>query len=282
MRERNPLTLLFTTLAVLVGMAANSLLARAALVGHLIGPTCFTFVRLASGALVLAVISRVRGGQTRPPQITAIWLFLYAAAFSYTYVVLGAATGALLLFFAVQFTMLAYAVRRGEPIKRAHVLGALMALVGLYVLVAARLHRPALWAVGGMLIAGIAWGFYSIQGRKTTAPLAYTASNFMYAAVAAGLVLGVRLLVNTQATLPHLKGLMEAALSGSVTSAFVYLVWYAILPSLTTIAAGTVQLTIPIIVALGGWLILGEHLTLRLVVAGSLVLGGVALAMKKA
>ncbi len=270
------------TLLVLIGMAANSLLARAALAGHLIGPTLFALLRLASGALVLLALSAMRRTPLMRPQPNAFWLFLYAAAFSYTYVVLGAAMGALLLFFAVQLTMFVWALIGGERPTASHVLGGLLALVGLYVLVALQLHRPAPWAVAGMLAAGAAWGLYSVGGRGVRDPLAHTTGNFVYAALlATGLAL-VRLGLHTGPRLtPHAAGVADAVLSGTVTSALVYLLWYALLPRLRTVFAATVQLAVPVIVALGGWALLGEPITFRLAIAGSLVLAGVGLTMRR-
>ena len=270
------------TLLVLVGMAANSLLARAALAGHLIGPTLFTLLRLAGGAALLAVLSAIRRVPLRRPQANVLWLFLYAAAFSYTYVVLGAAMGALLLFFAVQLTMFVGAVIGGERPTTAHVLGGVLALAGLYILVALQLHRPAPWAVVGMLAAGLGWGLYSIGGRGVRDPLAHTTVNFLYAAL---LGVGLALLrlgwqVGPRSA-PHWTGVLEALVSGAVTSAPVYLLWYALLPRLRTVFAATVQLAVPVIVAIGGWAFLGEPITTRLAIAGALVLAGVGLTMRR-
>lgn len=267
------------TLIALIGMAANSLLARGALAHHLIGPTLFTLVRLASGAATLLWLSR--GQSLTRPRWNALWLFLYAAAFSYTYLVLGAAMGALLLFFAVQWTMFLGAVRRGERPTVSHFLGGLLALSGLHTLVALRLHTPAPWAVIGMLIAGSAWGLYSMPGRDRGNPLAQTTSNFVYAALLALGLGAIRFLSGVAPRPIHPLGLAEAIVSGAVTSALVYLLWYALLPRLATVVAATIQLAVPVIVALGGWLFLQEALTDRFVLAASLVLGGVALTMRR-
>ncbi len=279
---RRNLPVASATLLVLVGMAANSLLARAALAGHLIGPTLFTLLRLVGGAALLAVLSAIRRVPLRRPQANVLWLFLYAAAFSYTYVVLGAAMGALLLFFAVQLTMFVGAMIGGERPTTAHVLGGLLALAGLYILVALQLHRPAPWAVVGMLAAGLGWGLYSIGGRGVRDPLAHTTVNFLYAAL---LSVGLALLhlgwrVGPGSS-PHWTGVLEALVSGAVTSAPVYLLWYALLPRLRTVFAATVQLAVPVIVAMGGWAFLGEPITARLAVAGALVLTGVGLTMRR-
>ncbi len=282
MDDKKTLSVAGATLLVLIGMAGNSLLARAALSDHAIGATLFTLIRLTSGAAVLAMLSAWRHVPLKSPQANAFWLFLYAAAFSYSYVVLGAAMGALLLFFAVQLTMFVAAARAGDRPTLGHIAGGLLALGGLYVLVALQLHRPAPWAVAGMLAAGLAWGLYSMGGRGVREPLAHTTVNFVYAALAAAGLTLVRL--GTRATpspAPHVAGVLEALLSGAVTSALVYLLWYALLPRLRTVFAATVQLAVPVIVALGGWALLGEPITARLAIAGGLILSGVGLTMRR-
>ena len=200
-------------------------------------------MRLASGAATLLWLSR--GQSLTRPRWNALWLFLYAATFSYTYLVLGAAMGALLLFFAVQWTMLLGAVRRGERPTVSHFLGGLLALSGLHTLVALRLHTPAPWAVIGMLIAGSAWGLYSMPGRDRGNPLAQTTSNFVYAALLALGLGAIRFLSGVAPRPIHPLGLAEAIVSGAVTSALVYLLWYALLPRLATVVAATIQLAVP-------------------------------------
>ncbi len=281
MRLSSTITLVVATLVVLCGMAANSLLARAALADHLIGPALFTAIRLASGALLLVCLSMLRGSRLRRPPLTALFLFVYAAAFSYTYVVLGAAMGALLLFFAVQTTMLAIGARRGEHMGAPQIGGALAAFVGLYVLVAMRLHRPPVADVIGMLAAGSAWGFYSRWGWQGASALAQTTANFVYAAIGA-LVLAAWSWTTGHCGPVAAKGIAWAALSGSVASALVYLLWYAIVPRLATPVAATVQLAVPLLVAGGAWLVLGEPLTWHLVIAAALLLTGISLTMVKA
>ncbi len=283
MDGKRDLSVAGATLVVLAGMAGNSLLARAALSDHAIGATLFTAIRLASGAALLAVLSAWRRVPLKRPQANAFWLFLYAAAFSYSYVVLGAAMGALLLFFAVQLTMFMAATLGGERPTVSHVAGGLLALAGLYILVALQLHRPAPWAVAGMLAAGFSWGLYSMGGRRVREPLAHTTVNFVYAALAAAGLAVVRLGAHAlHSPAPRFAGVLEALVSGAVTSALVYLLWYALLPRLRAVFAATVQLAVPVMVALGGWALLGEPITARLAIAGLLILAGVGLTMRGA
>ncbi|MDA8390925.1 MAG: DMT family transporter [Gammaproteobacteria bacterium] len=281
MRLTSATTLTLATLVVLFGMAANSLLARAALMNHLVGPALFTAIRLASGALVLILLSAMRGLRLRHPSLTAVFLLVYAAAFSYTYVVLGAAMGALLLFFAVQATMLAVGMQRGERVTGLQMVGAAVALTGLYVLVGMRLHRPPLGDVAGMLAAGCAWGLYSMWNGRGTPALAQTTANFVYAAIAAvALLAWSRAAGHGQSA--TWEGIGWAMLSGSVTSSLIYLLWYAIVPRLATAVAATVQLAVPLLVAAGAWLWLAEPLTWHLVIATILLLSGIAITTIKA
>ncbi len=156
-----------------------------------------------------------------------------------------------------------------------------LALSGLYTLVALCLHTPAPWAVIGMLIAGSAWGLYSMSGRERDNPLAQTTANFVYAALLALGLAVIRSLLGIAHRPVHPLGLAEAVISGSVTSALVYLLWYALLPRFATVVAATIQLAVPVMVALGGWLFLQEALTYRFVLAAGLVLSGVALTMRR-
>ncbi|MHB1567243.1 MAG: DMT family transporter [Acidiferrobacter sp.] len=280
MRTHPPLSLILATVVVLAGMAANSLLARGVLVGHWIGPALFTAVRLASGAFILLLLLALRGQRLGRPPRTALFLLVYAAAFSYTYLVLGAAMGALLLFFAVQATMLGVAVYRGERLTSLQMAGAVIAFAGLYVLVAVRLHRPPAWDVVGMLLAGGAWGLYSMGGGGKTGALAQTTANFAYAALGGLILLAWSWMTGHHHPATPL-GLGGAVISGSLTSSLIYLLWYAIVPRLATAVAATVQLAVPLFVAAGAWLFLAEPLTGRFVAAATLSLTGIALTMRK-
>jgi drug/metabolite transporter (DMT)-like permease len=267
------------TIAALVGFAANSLLCRAALGGRAIDAASFTTVRLLSGALFLVLLSLGRGERVSwrdGSALNAVILFVYALAFSYAYLSLGASTGALLLFAAVQATMIARGLREGE---RPHLLewtGLAMALAGLVYLLSPGLQAPPALGSALMLAAGVAWGLYSLQGRKSGDPLAATRGNFARAAPAALLV--------SLATWPtrHVSaaGLSLAALSGAAASGLGYVFWYAALPRLTAVRAALVQLSVPVLAALGAVLFLSESLSWRFALASAVVLGGVALAVR--
>lgn len=269
------------TLLALVAFAANSLLARAAIGpgpdgSAAIGAGAFTALRLAGGALVLLPWWwRARGHDARAGATGAAWLVAYAVPFALAYVWLGAATGALLLFGAVQLTMLLAGQRAGERLAWRGVVGVALALVGLAVLLGPGATAPALLPALVMISAGVAWGAYSLAGRRERDPVWATARNFVWATPAAAL-LALWPGVWHGATL---AGVALALTSGALTSGLGYLLWYRALPGLTRTAAAVVQLAVPVVAALGAVALLAEGLDLRLVLASVLVLGGVALAL---
>jgi drug/metabolite transporter (DMT)-like permease len=271
---------LFTVLA-LVGFAANSLLCRAALSGggRLIDAASFTGVRLVSGAVVLAVLLRARGGKREGGSWpSALALFAYAAGFSLAYVRIPAGMGALLLFGCVQATMLGTGLVRGERPGAREAAGLLLALGGLVGLTAPGVSAPD--PVGALLMAaaGVAWGVYSLRGRGTRNPLAATGDNFLRAVPFTAALSGVALWTQGE---PHATGhgVALAVASGALASGVGYSLWYAALPRLTATRASIVQLSVPVLTAVGGVLLLGEVVTLRLALAGSALLVGVSLAL---
>jgi len=262
----------------LLAFAGNSILCRMALGGELIGPAGFTAVRLGSGAAMLWLLVAARARALSRPRghwASAAALFVYAAAFSLAYVTLDTGPGALILFGAVQLTMIASGLRAGERPRPAEWVGLALALAGLVVLVRPGLTAPA---PGGSLLmatAGVAWGVYSLRGRASARPLLDTAGNFLLTVPAA---LGMAWLAGRgNYWTPHGVGLAVA--SGALASGGGYAIWYAALPALTATRAALVQLLVPVIAALGGIVLLSETLPLRLPVAAALVLGGVALAV---
>lgn len=270
----SPARLVLCTVLALVAFAGNSLLCRAALAHGGIDAASFTLVRLLSGATVLAVLVRFRAsGNGRGDWRSALALFAYAAAFSFAYLQLTAATGALLLFGAVQATMIARGLWTGERLRSPQWCGLLLACGGLVGLVLPGLSAPPFSGALLMLGAGMAWGVYSLRGRGAGDPLRVTAGNFLRAVPMA--VLLALLLMDRASMTP--AGVGYAVLSGALASGMGYAIWYAALPFLRATTAATVQLCVPVIAALGGVVLLGEPLTLRLLLASVAILGGIAL-----
>ena len=263
----------------MIAFASNSLLNRLALGQKTIDAVSYTTIRLVAGAIALSLISLLQKDNSKPNVrgrwISAAMLFVYATAFSFSYLSLSAGVGALILFGSVQVTMILVALRSGERPHFLEWLGVLLALAGLVYLVAPGLRAPPLLGSILMMIAGIAWGIYSLRGRGTESPLADTAGNFIYAVP---LILAVRLV--TLGNL-HLSGygVLLAAISGAVASGLGYVLWYAALRGLTATRAAVVQLSVPVLAGWGGVIFLAENISFRLVFAGAMILGGIALAI---
>jgi drug/metabolite transporter (DMT)-like permease len=263
------------TVVSLTAFAGNSLLCRAALAHTHIDAASFTTVRLLSGAVILWVLVLMRGG-VRPGNgnwLSALALFAYAAGFSFSYVHLTAAAGALILFGAVQTTMIAYGLWSGERLRALQVAGLVLACGGLVGLLFPGLSAPPLVGALLMLGAGVAWGVYSLRGKGANDPLQVTAGNFIRAAPMA-VILSLASL--GQASL-DLAGVGYAFLSGALASGLGYAIWYTVLPFLKSTTAATVQLGVPVIAAFGGVVFLHESLTLRLLAASVAIIGGIAL-----
>src|SRR2546423_1309131 len=263
------------TALAMIAFAGNSLLCRQALKHTSIDAATFTLVRILSGALCLWIIVLTRKGSLAKAGSwpSALALFAYAALFSYAYRQLTAGTGALLLFGAVQATMISWAVRNGERFRGLQIAGLLLAIAGLVALLFPGLSAPPIGAAALMLGAGIAWGVYSLRGKKGGDPLRATAGNFLRAAPMALALSAIAFrLANFDGV-----GMGYAVLSGAVASGLGYAIWYTALPLLKATGAATVQLSVPVLAALGGILFLGETLTIRFVLASIAVLGGIAL-----
>ena len=280
---KSPVTL--TSLAMLA-FAGNSLLCRLALKQTHIDAISFTSVRLVSAAIMLWLVLRINH---RPNKIGGNWrsalaLFAYAAGFSLAYINLSAATGSLLLFGAVQASMISYGLWRGEQFRPVQLLGFILALVGLIGLVLPGLAAPPLLSSLLMLGAGVAWGIYSLRGKSTgntsnpseRDPTLITAGNFLRTVP---ITLALSLFTLNTANFDP-AGLGYAILSGAITSGIGYVIWYKALPMLKATSAATVQLSVPVIAALGGILFLGELLTLRIVLASLAILLGIALVIR--
>lgn len=266
---------IFLTILSLLGFAGNSLLCRLALKHTGIDAASFTSIRLVSGAVMLWLIVRVRAGVSgnHGNWWSALALFAYAAAFSFAYLNLTAATGALLLFGAVQCTMIGFGIWKGEKLGFQKMTGMVLAVIGLVVLLLPGLSSPPPGSSLLMLAAGISWGIYTLRGKQAGDPLLVTAGNFLRAAPMA-LILS---LVAWKAVSPDPAGVGYALASGAVTSGIVYAIWYTVLPHFKSSTAATLQLSVPVLAALGGILFLHEPVTLRLLASSVLVLGGIAL-----
>jgi drug/metabolite transporter (DMT)-like permease len=284
----------------MIAFASNSLLCRAALKGSSIDPATFTSVRIFSGAVALWLILKiqrlVRVERTASPLVesssgsspvtlhssprngtwlSALALFAYAAGFSFAYISLSAGTGALLLFGTVQATMILWGLYQGERLNTIQVAGFVAAMAGLVVLVFPGFSAPPLVGSILMLGAGLAWGIYSGRGKEEKNPGRATAGNFIRAVPFAAAV-GIIFVPWAHA---DPAGVSYAIISGAIASGIGYVIWYTALPGLKAVSAATVQLSVPVLAATGGILLLGEPITLRYVLASVAVLGGIALVM---
>ena len=275
-------TLVLTSLT-MIAFAANSLLTRGALGHDLIDAPSFTIIRLVAGAVMLFILASLRSGgsgksiRSAGSWISALALAGYAVGFTLAYVRIGAGAGALLLFGAVQATMIGVGVIKGE---RPHVrdwLGLTLAMAGLVWLTIPGASAPDLLGAALMIFAGACWGAYSIAGRRSRDPLATTSGNFWRGAIIGAVALGALVVPDRITT----NGVLLATISGAVTSGLGYAVWYSVIPALGPWRAALVQLTVPVLTGLGAALLLGESITLRLVIAGVLVTAGVGLSLGK-
>lgn len=271
------------TVMAMIAFAGNSLLCRAALNQTDIDAASFTTIRLISGALVLWLIVTLRARRLADQRVSqatvqgnwlsALALFAYAAGFSYAYISLAAGTGALLLFGAVQVTMIGYGIYRGERLRGIQLVGLLMAFGGLTGLMLPGLEAPPLVGSLLMLGAGVAWGIYSLRGRGAGDATAVTTGNFLRSVPVA--------LLLSALMYPYwsldMAGVGYAIASGALASGVGYAIWYTALPLLKSTTAATVQLSVPVIAAVGGVILLSEPLTLRMALASIAILGGIAL-----
>ncbi|MCU0237840.1 MAG: DMT family transporter [Pyrinomonadaceae bacterium] len=270
---------IFYTVFALVAFAFNSILCRLALGSEAIDVVSFTTIRLISGALTLLIISLVVNKKTadlkRGNWASAFFLFGYAICFSLAYLKLTTATGALILFGSVQLTMISVALIKGERPKILEWIGLIFAFGGLVYLMFPSLSAPPFFYSFLMILAGIAWGFYTLQGKRSENPLADTTGNFIRT-VPLILLLAIPLLTQLQLSQ---KGIILAILSGAIASGIGYSVWYAALNYHTATRAAILQLSVPAIAAFGGVIFLSESLSIRLLLASSLILGGIGLAI---
>ena len=278
----NARVFLLTALA-MTAFAGNSLLCRMALRDTAIDAASFTSLRLLSGALVLWLMARFFAGPQagKGNWLSAFALFAYAACFSFAYLSLSAATGALLLFGAVQASMIGYGIWVGERLSRRQLLGLVSAFGGLLSLFLPGLSAPPLFGALLMLVAGVAWGGYSLLGKKAGSPIKVSAGNFSRSVLLAALLSAVMVVFMPDTHHFDSLGVIYAVASGALASGAGYALWYSVLPSLRATHAATVQLSVPVITAIGGVVFLSEDLTLRLVLASIAILGGIALVILK-
>lgn len=271
-----PLTL--TTVAMLA-FAANSILCRLALGGGLIDAASFTTIRLCSGAAALTLIVAISESSVKCKKVdrTAVFaLFAYAISFSFAYIDLSAGTGALILFGCVQLTMILFGLYSGERPSLFAWTGISMAFAGLVYLVSPGVSAPSPKGALLMAVAGIAWGIYTLRGKQTSSPVLSTTWNFI-GTVPLSLLIILFFLESVDLKLP---GVLLAVASGAVASGLGYVIWYSALPYLTPASAATVQLSVPVIAALGGVIFIAEPLSMRLITSSIITLGGIALVIK--
>lgn len=269
--------IVFLTCLALFAFAANSVLCRLALGSGAMDAASFTVIRLITGVIVLVVIATTQYKsdliQTRGSWDASLMLFLYAVTFSYAYILLDTGTGALILFGSVQITMILLSLISGTRLQRMEWAGILVAFSGFIYLVLPGVSAPSLSGFLLMTTAGIAWGLYTLKGRRSTNPLMDTTFNF---ARTIPFVI-ILLLLTFQNAEISLEGVVLASLSGGLASGVGYTIWYSALKGLSSIQAAVVQLSVPIIAALGGVMIMSESITFRLLLSTSLILGGIIL-----
>jgi drug/metabolite transporter (DMT)-like permease len=272
------LTTLVLTVLALVAFAANTVLCRMALAGQNIDAASFTSIRLLSGAFVLMAILQFqgKGAASRGNWISSLMLFLYAITFSFAYISLDTGTGALILFGAVQITMILVSVATGNRLHFIEWAGAIMAFAGFAYLVSPGVTAPSLTGFVLMCIAGMAWGIYTLRGRGSADPLADTAYNF-FRTTPLVVVAGFLSVIVSEDIHLNKQGVMLAVLSGAIASGIGYTIWYSALRGLSATQAAIVQLSVPLIAAIGGIVFMAEMVTLRLAASSVMILGGILL-----
>lgn len=265
---------LWMTSLAMIAFAANSLLCRLALRGEHIDAASFTLLRIASGALILWLIIRFKDKNTTSQGnwLSAVALFIYAAGFSFAYLAISAGVGALLLFGAVQATMIGYGLWRGERLNTIQSCGLILACIGLIALMLPGSAAPPMGSAFLMVAAGIAWGIYSLRGKGVGNATANTAGNFMRALP---LACGLTILMAGNAHMDSL-GILYALLSGALASGLGYAIWYAALPGMQATNAATVQLSVPVLATIGAAIFLDEMITTSLVLVSLAILSGIA------
>jgi len=267
-------TSLLTGLA-LIAFAANSVLCRLALGNGSIDASSFTVIRLLSGALALFIILSIKGKskgvQSKGSWAASFTLFLYAITFSYAYLSVDTGTGALLLFGSVQITMILLSLITGARLHISEWSGLIIAFTGFVYLVLPSVTTPSINGFILMTVSGISWGIYTLKGRSSKNPLMDTTYNFLRTIPFAALLAFFMMPNITYSS----EGIVLAVLSGAITSGVGYTIWYIALGGLSSTQAAVIQLSVPVIAAIGGVLFVSETITYRLIISAVIVLGGI-------
>ena len=283
---KNPLIKTFTlTSLALIAFAANSVLCRLALGESSIDASSFTIIRLLSGAAILFIIITIKNKLDKNNSATtktkgswhgSLMLFIYALTFSFAYISLDTATGALILFGAVQITMIIINTIKGNRLHFTEWLGVALAFVGFIYLMLPGINTPSAFGFALMTISGIAWGLYTLNGRGSENPLFDTAHNFIKT-IPLLVLIGLAQIFMMESTHLTGTGIMLAILSGAIASGVGYSIWYSVLPHLSVVLSAVLQLLVPVIAALGGVLLVNEVITPRLINSALMILGGILL-----
>ena len=286
----------------MVAFAANSLFCRMALSTTNIDPTTFTTIRIVSGAGALILLSAwiahinkltTKGNTTTSNVALAIGiksnssvvggisLFIYAICFSFAYVSMSTGAGALLLFGSVQITMIGNGFIKGERFIWGQWVGFLLAFAGLIILLLPSATTPTFKSGLLMVTAGIAWAVYSIIGKGSSSAILATTGNFFLASFFCGLLTVISLFISSTTTPISQSGVFYAIASGVLASAFGYAIWYTALPLIKSTSAATVQLSVPVIATLMGWVCLDEHITMQIFLASIMTLGGIFFVLRR-
>lgn len=259
----------------LIAFAANSVLCRLALGERTIDASSFTVIRLLSGAIVLLAIISIKSNKTdsftKGSWSAGLLLFLYAITFSFAYITLDTGTGALILFGSVQITMILLSLISGDRLHITEWVGVTIAFIGFVYLILPGVTTPSAIGFLLMIVAGIAWGIYTLKGRSSDDPLMDTAYNFLRT-LPLVIILAI---ITVQNAHYSYEGLLLAVLSGGITSGIGYAIWYIALGGLSATQAAVVQLLVPVIAAFGGIIFVSEAVTLRLTVSATMILGGI-------
>ena len=283
MPKPSHLKIIYLTVLALIAFAANSVLCRLALGDNSIDAASFTIIRLLSGAITLFILinlkkvfykQKINKNESHGNWYGTFMLFIYALTFSFAYITLDTATGALILFGSVQITMVLVNTLKGNRLHFVEWLGVVLAFIGFVYLMLPGINTPSLFGFILMTVSGIAWGLYTLNGRGSQNPLMDTAYNFIKTIPLVVIVALIQLLIMKNTQLSN-TGIILAILSGAIASGVGYSIWYSVLPHLSVVLSAVLQLLVPVIAALGGVLFVNELITQRLLISALMILGGI-------